>query len=142
MFVVGKPSRRSARAEGPRRRDGRTRAHAGGPAFAGTTANIYFVVPANAGTHNHRCLLLESRRAAALKLKGRGVWVPAFAGKTANFYFVVPANAGTHNHRCLLLESRRAAALKLKGRGVWVPAFAGTTANLLRLPCVRRDTTA
>src|ERR1700738_268799 len=84
MFVVGKPSRRSAQAERPRRRDERNRAHAGVPAFAGTTANIYFVVPADAGTHNHRCLLLESRRSAALKLKGRGVWVPAFAGTTAN----------------------------------------------------------
>src|ERR1700724_2860036 len=84
MFVVGKPSCRSAQAERPRRRDERNRAPAGVPAFAGTTANIYFVVPANAGTHNHRCLLLESRRAAALELKGRGVWVPAFAGTTAN----------------------------------------------------------
>src|ERR1700724_3803548 len=79
MFVVGKPSRRSAQAERPRRRDERNRAHAGVPAFAGTTANIHFVVPANAGTHNHRCLLLESRRAAALKLKGRGVAMSAIA---------------------------------------------------------------
>src|ERR1700736_4933563 len=49
------------------------------PASAGTTANIHLVVPANAGTHNHRCLLLESRRAAALKLKGRGVAMSAIA---------------------------------------------------------------
>src|ERR1700724_2250677 len=79
MFVVGKPSCRSAQAERPRRRDERNRAHAGVPAFAGTTANIYFVVPANAGTHNHRCLLLESRRAPALELKGRGVAMSAIA---------------------------------------------------------------
>src|SRR5258707_4435428 len=42
------------------------------------------VVPANAGTDNHRCSLLESRRAAALKLRSRGVWVPAFAGTTGS----------------------------------------------------------
>src|SRR5438552_383970 len=36
------------------------------------------VVPANAGTHSHRCLLLEqSRLAAAFNHYGRGVWVPA-----------------------------------------------------------------
>src|ERR1700730_9499323 len=134
-----KPSCSSAQAEGPRRRDERNRAHAGVPAFAGTTANIHFVVPANAGTHNHRCLLVESRRAAALKLKGRGVWIPAFAGTTANIHFVVPANAGTHNHRCLLLAKATAAvplpraaaygSLRSQGRRLIYfvfPAFAGT----------------
>src|SRR5260370_26573068 len=50
---------------GPRRRDERNRAHAGVPAFAGTTANIHLVVPANAGTHNHRCLLVANATAAA-----------------------------------------------------------------------------
>src|ERR1700721_1558482 len=40
------------------------------------------VVPANAGTHNHRRRLERSRRPASSKSKGRGVWVPAFAGTT------------------------------------------------------------
>src|SRR5260221_825310 len=75
MFVVGKPSRRSAKL--------RSRG-VWVPAFAGTTGNIHIVVPANAGTDNHRCSLLESRRAAALKLRSRGVWVPAFAGTTGS----------------------------------------------------------
>src|ERR1700730_3360956 len=41
------------------------------------------VVPANAGTHNHRLqLFCESRRTASFKSNRRGVWVPAFAGTT------------------------------------------------------------
>jgi hypothetical protein len=47
---------------------------------------IDLVVPAKAGTHNHRCLNLKIRVAAALsKLKQWGVWVPAFAGTTTVF---------------------------------------------------------
>src|ERR1700730_15731420 len=117
MFVVGKPSRRSARFRGPRRRDERNRAHAGVPAFAGTTANIHLVVPANAGTHNHRCLLL-AKATATVPFRGprrrdernrAHAGVPAFAGTTANIHLVVPRNAGTHNHRCLLLAKATAA---------------------------------
>src|SRR6187200_1502397 len=41
------------------------------------------VVPANAGTHNHRALLFgQSRPKACLNHTRRGVWVPAFAGTT------------------------------------------------------------
>ena len=41
------------------------------------------VVPANAGTHNHRRLLLkQSRRPHFSNNLRRGVWVPAFAGTT------------------------------------------------------------
>src|ERR1700736_2863363 len=106
MFVVGKPSRRSARAEGPRRRDERNRAHAGVPAFAGTTANIRLVVPANAGTHNHRCPLLPNAAATA-PLPRAAVAMSAIALTRGSLlsqgrrliHFVVPANAGTHNHR-------------------------------------------
>ncbi|MGY3590825.1 hypothetical protein ACVIGB_009588 [Bradyrhizobium sp. USDA 4341] len=48
------------------------------------TSTILIVVPAKAGTHNHRCELLS-----ALATTGpadnirRSVWVPAFAGTTA-----------------------------------------------------------
>jgi hypothetical protein len=42
----------------------------------------YLVVPANAGTHNHRLELLEKVSALGAKTKGHGVWVPAFAGTT------------------------------------------------------------
>jgi len=44
------------------------------------------VVPANAGTHNHRIALLIATTAKAtatvLNYLGHGVWVPAFAGTT------------------------------------------------------------
>ena len=41
------------------------------------------VVPANAGTHNHRRQLLKRSRQPARSNKiGRGVWVPACAGTT------------------------------------------------------------
>src|SRR6266699_1433556 len=40
------------------------------------------VVPAKAGTHNHRRLLRWKVSATAPKTRGRGVWVPAFAGTT------------------------------------------------------------
>src|ERR1700736_4272347 len=40
------------------------------------------VVPANAGTHNHHCLLEQKPLATVPKKRGRGVWVPAFAGTT------------------------------------------------------------
>src|ERR1700687_535136 len=58
---------------GPRRGDERNRAHAGVPAFAGTTANIHLVVPANAGTHNHRCLLL-AKATATVALSRAASW--------------------------------------------------------------------
>jgi len=46
------------------------------------------VVPANAGTHNHRIALLiatpttAKATATVLNYLGHGVWVPAFAGTT------------------------------------------------------------
>jgi hypothetical protein len=40
------------------------------------------VVPAKAGTHNHRRLLEQKPSATVQKMRGRGVWVPAFAGTT------------------------------------------------------------
>ena len=45
------------------------------------------VVPANAGTHNHRSGLLirAVSNLHAPTLRGRGVWVPAFAGTTAGW---------------------------------------------------------
>ena len=43
------------------------------------------VVPAKAGTHNHRRSLFRAVvMPTACKLHGRGVWVPAFAGTTEN----------------------------------------------------------
>src|SRR5438067_13467153 len=39
------------------------------------------VVPAKAGTHNHRCWLLQSRLAPALN-RTAAAWAPAFAGAT------------------------------------------------------------
>ena len=41
------------------------------------------VVPAKAGTHNHRRLMEQKPLAIVLKKWGRGVWVPAFAGTTS-----------------------------------------------------------
>src|SRR5882672_12633818 len=42
------------------------------------------VVPANAGTHNHRrSFLRKSSTEGRPKSRGRSVWVPAFAGTTA-----------------------------------------------------------
>jgi hypothetical protein len=40
------------------------------------------VVPAHAGTHNHRAQLLKKVSASAFHQRGRGVWFPAFAGTT------------------------------------------------------------
>jgi hypothetical protein len=48
----------------------------------GAGKNLH-VVPANAGTHNHRVLLLQKPSTPSANMKGRGVWVPAFAGTTA-----------------------------------------------------------
>ena len=42
------------------------------------------VVPANAGTHNHRRLWLEKMSNTLRRRIRRGVWVPAFAGTTTN----------------------------------------------------------
>ena len=50
---------------------------------AGGVAEIHrLVVPANAGTHNHRCLWRSKMSATRALSDGRGVWVPAFAGTT------------------------------------------------------------
>src|SRR5580698_5030649 len=38
------------------------------------------VVPANDGTHNHRCWLEHKSLVTVPKTRGLGVWVPAFAG--------------------------------------------------------------
>ena len=40
------------------------------------------VVPANAGTHNHRRLSLMKMSHTSVSPQERGVWVPAFAGTT------------------------------------------------------------
>jgi hypothetical protein len=40
------------------------------------------VVPANAGTHNHRERVMRKSLNSVFQTKGRGVWVPAFAGTT------------------------------------------------------------
>ena len=50
-------------------------------------ATIRIVVPANAGTHNHRRLLLKQSRPPSRSHNiRRGVWVPAFAGTTRENY--------------------------------------------------------
>jgi hypothetical protein len=46
---------------------------------------LRFVVPANAGTHNHRKRLLREGSRTAFSYHTRhGVWVPAFAGTTSH----------------------------------------------------------
>src|SRR5258707_14890561 len=40
------------------------------------------LVPANAGTHNHRRLLFAKGGYLTAPLRSQGVWVPAFAGTT------------------------------------------------------------
>ena len=46
---------------------------------------LFFVVPANAGTHNPwRSRLQNLRRNTVFESKVLGVWVPAFAGTTYN----------------------------------------------------------
>ena len=52
------------------------------------------VVPANAGTHNHRALLLAKVvYQYRLAIDCRGLWVPAFAGTTASVTRNVIPNA-------------------------------------------------
>jgi hypothetical protein len=52
------------------------------PPFGKAEPTLFMVVPADAGTHNHRTLWLPTAvRHHASKLR-RGVWVPAFAGTT------------------------------------------------------------
>jgi hypothetical protein len=45
------------------------------------------VVPAHAGTHNHRRLCQEKASTTLLKKANHAVWVPAFAGTTSRDYF-------------------------------------------------------
>src|SRR2546429_4553964 len=86
------------------------------------------VVPANAGTHNHRRAWLRRQLPQRLK-RDHAVWVPAFAGTTgwsgrkgdvmdAISLHVVPANAGTHNHRRLWLREVSASVPKERSRGM------------------------
>jgi len=50
------------------------------------------VVPAKAGTHNHRRGLLEKNiNSGHSKSRGRGVWIPAFAGTTCGEIQVMAA---------------------------------------------------
>src|ERR1700722_7158345 len=51
------------------------------------------VVPAKAGTHSHRLVLLKRNCATAIGANSHrhGVWVPAFAGTTPLFSFRPPA---------------------------------------------------
>ncbi len=57
------------------------------PAFCvfGRALKNLSVVPANAGTHNHRSPLLQKVSTRVLEDDSRGVWVPAFAGTTENY---------------------------------------------------------
>jgi hypothetical protein len=62
------------------------------------------VVPAKAGTHNHRVKLLrESRPPARFNHDGRGVWVPAFAGTTPNYTTVL----------CRSMQTRKTSSIGL-----------------------------
>jgi len=55
-------------------------------------AEAYYtvVVPANAGTHNHRRSLLRKVSTSIAQPKGRSVWVPAFAGTTREGVATLP----------------------------------------------------
>ena len=56
---------------------------AGGERLMRDHRNILVVVPANAGTHNHRRLWSQRKMIQNLSNDIRhGVWVPAFAGTT------------------------------------------------------------
>src|SRR3954453_954611 len=69
-------------------------------------ANL-FVVPANAGAHNHRCCL-ERTSTAACQYERRGVWVPAFAGTTEIVANPSRLSARTDSRRRGWCGSRRA----------------------------------
>src|SRR3954463_3892583 len=58
--------------------------------FIGTILSL--VVPANAGTHNHRGLRLCDDVAPRARPGRRSIWVPAFAGTTAEYV------AGAEHH--------------------------------------------
>src|SRR5882672_9215731 len=85
------------------------------------------VIPAKAGTHNHRRMLRRKVSATVPKMMGHGVWVPAFRRDDERVEIepscVVAAKAGTHNHRRMLRRKVSATVPKMMGHGVWVPAF-------------------
>jgi hypothetical protein len=59
-----------------------------------------YVVPANAGTHNHRRSLVRKPSGIGLKTRGRGVWVPARAEPVIGRAFARPVGlAGTTRKR-------------------------------------------
>src|SRR6266404_7946695 len=101
---------------------------------------IRCVVPANAGTHNHRVLWLRKVSAILLKRESapygsaHRVRCAHLAGTTQGLAppTVVAANAGTNNHRSggaegishpAITRVRDAAMSALRSR--WVPACAG-----------------
>src|ERR1043166_6952928 len=67
---------------------GKSRAHESGKDEVDVTTS--FVVPAKAGTHNHkallRCELLPQTAGCFPPDRGRRVWLPPFAGTTLSAY--------------------------------------------------------
>ena len=59
-------------------------------------AIISVVVPANAGTHNHRCPLKRKPTATVQKREAAAYGSPAFAGTTLRVYSRVPADDGRY----------------------------------------------
>ena len=108
-----------------RRAQALTRGSRRTPGRPGDCHTTFCVVPAKAGTHNHRPRQLrESRRTASFEISdaasrraqalARGSLLsPGRPGDCHITFCVVPAKAGTHNHRPRQLrESRRTASLK------------------------------
>src|SRR2546425_5914990 len=57
-------------------------------------ANNSAVVPAKAGTHNHKCTWLGQAGApACFNYQHRWLWVPAFAGTTWSYFFAAAARS-------------------------------------------------
>src|SRR5205814_1953491 len=92
------------------------------------------VVPAHAGTHTPRPLVVAHRRLPSSNNERPELWVPACAGTTfigrfgfQKLFNVVPAHAGTHTPRPLVVARRQSASSNNECPGLWVPACAGTT---------------
>src|ERR1700676_317138 len=90
------------------------------------SAGLTAVVPAKAGTHNHRCLLGRRQLAACPNEGPRRMGPCSGPGRQVDGFSSSLRTQGPITTG-LCWEERQLAACLNRGRGVWVPAFAGTT---------------
>ena len=125
-LFTGRDGKQTSGEIAPRERETVSTSLRGAKATKQSTLTCFsIVVPAKAGTHNHRKWGYTKAVEQHAKTIGRGVWVPAFAGTTLRDSRARRNDRPRNPRRCLCFPSRHiASAPGLSGPGTPSPPVA------------------